>query len=120
MWAKVKLAIAQHDPRQALDDIWQVVTRANQFVEERKPWVLAKDESKKGELAETLVILGESMARIAYMLIPFLPATASQILTRMKLPPDTIFPKEEVFKNLNVPRNIPLERGEALFPKMEE
>src|SRR5690606_18277342 len=54
LWEKVNSAMTQLDPRSALEEIWTVITAANQFVEEKKPWVLAKDPARKDELATAL------------------------------------------------------------------
>jgi methionyl-tRNA synthetase len=42
LWEDVSKAILAYDPREAVAKIWAVITRANQFVEEKKPWALAK------------------------------------------------------------------------------
>ena len=36
----------------ALASIWQVVSRTNKYIDETQPWVLAKDDAKKGELGK--------------------------------------------------------------------
>ena len=118
----VSEAMEGYDPRRALDLIFEVVKRANQFVEEQKPWVLAKDPARKSELAKTMFVLTECMAHVAYLLQPFLPQTAKRIIERLGA--------EEKIKKIRftradfsqplVPAGKVIERGEALFPKLEE
>ncbi|MDD5672380.1 MAG: methionine--tRNA ligase [Candidatus Omnitrophica bacterium] len=120
LWAKVQACMMRYDPRGALDALWQVVTRANQYVEEKKPWVLAKDPSKKEELALTLWILSECIAHLAYLLTSFLPETAGKILTRMGLPIDAKMETEADFKKRLVRTGSKVQRGDALFPKLDD
>ena len=118
---KVDKAMAIYDPRTALSLIWNVITLANQFVEEKKPWVLAKDRSKKSELASALVVLAESIAHIAIILLPFLPETASKILSRLKIQQGRWVQRNaQAFREPFVKSGTVVERGDALFPRLDE
>ena len=120
LFQKVTAEVGQFDPRTALELIWALVTDSNQFVEKNKPWVLAKDPEKKGELAEALVILGERLAHVALLLQFLLPRTASQILTRLHLPAVIQISKEADFEKPMLSPGTVVERGPALFPKLDE
>ncbi|MCM8775571.1 MAG: methionine--tRNA ligase, partial [Candidatus Omnitrophica bacterium] len=120
LWEKVHESMLQYDPRDALSQIWEVVTRANQFVEENKPWVLAKDPSRSGDLAKVLVTLAECVAHLAVLLLSFLPHTASQILTRLRLPCDFVIRDAAEFDQRFVRPNTAVDRGEVLFPRLED
>lgn len=117
---KVADAMQQYDPRTALASIWNDVTFLNQKIEEKKPWALAKDPNRKEELAGTLASLTEWMAHTAVLLVPFLPQTSKRILQGLKLPVDWVVEKEEKFVQPFVKVGTPVERGEALFPRLEE
>lgn len=119
LWDEVGSAMSAYDPRLALSRIWAVVTLANQFIEEKKPWVLAKDPVKKKELASVMAVLAESIAHIAVVLLPFLPKTSSQILERLHLASEWIIPDGNLFRNPFVKSGTLIERGEALFPRLE-
>ncbi len=58
--------------------LWQLVTRANQFVEEEAPWSLHK-EGRKDELELVLGALARALARITLMLSPFMPGKTQQV-----------------------------------------
>jgi len=120
LWDRVDKAMAAYDPRTSLSAIWTVVTLANQFIEEKKPWVLAKDPSKEGELISVMVILAESIAHIAVILQTFLPATAIQLMQRLGLETGLTIEKSVAFRSPFVKSGTMVERGEALFPKLEE
>jgi methionyl-tRNA synthetase len=65
---------------QALEAIWTLVRRLNRYVEETAPWVLAKDEADPARLDEVLYNLVEGLRVVTLMLVPYLPATAEQLL----------------------------------------
>lgn len=113
-------AMIKLDPRAALAAIWKVIRRANQFIEEQKPWVLAKDEKQKDALASVLRTLLEILAHVAIPLRAFLPETAYKILDRLQLDKDLEIRKEEDFAKLLLKVGTKIERGEALFPKLED
>ncbi|MBI4398178.1 MAG: methionine--tRNA ligase [Candidatus Omnitrophica bacterium] len=71
-------AMKNLDPRSALSSIWELITRANRYVEETKPWILAK-ENKMEELATVLTELLEAVRYTGILLAPFLPEASSKI-----------------------------------------
>ncbi len=67
----------------ALTEIFTFLSRANKYIDETTPWVLAKDETKKGRLGTVLYNLLESIRWAAVMLRPFIPASADAILSQL-------------------------------------
>lgn len=63
----------------SLDEIWKVVNRANKYIDETAPWVLAKSEEQKERLAGVLYNLAEAIRIISGLLVPFMPQTAEAI-----------------------------------------
>lgn len=76
---KVERAIDNLKIPEALEEVWELVGRANKYIDETTPWILAKDESKKDRLGTVLYNLSESLRFIAVLISPFLPDTASKI-----------------------------------------
>jgi methionyl-tRNA synthetase len=64
----------------AVEEIWKVVRRLNAYVEERKPWELAKDEEQSGALDEVLYDLADALRNVAVALYAFVPRTSAAIL----------------------------------------
>ncbi|MBI3307360.1 MAG: methionine--tRNA ligase [Candidatus Omnitrophica bacterium] len=120
LWEKVTPLMVAYDPREALAVVWSVIVMANQFVEEKKPWVLAKDPAKKAGLSQALAVLGEAVIHIAVILLAFMPATAAKILERSQLPKEWIVKTEKDFARTFLKSGTKIERGEALFPRLEE
>ena len=63
----------------SLDEIWNVVNRANKYIDETMPWALAKDEEQKPRLGTVLYNLLETIRIIASLLSSFMPQTAEAI-----------------------------------------
>jgi len=67
----------------ALEGIFEMLSRANKYIDETTPWTLAKEESQKGRLGTVLYNLMEAIRQGAVMLMPFIPATAEEILNEL-------------------------------------
>jgi len=65
---------------QALEVIWKLVRRLNQYVEESRPWDLAKDESLAGDLDGVLYNLAEGLRVTTLLLHPYLPDSSVRLL----------------------------------------
>ena len=62
----------------ALDEVWEQVRGLNQYIDEEKPWVIAK-EGDADHLREILAYQAGTLLQIAELLLPFLPDTAAKI-----------------------------------------
>lgn len=98
---KEALATCRFD--RALDEVWEQVRGLNQYIDQEKPWELAKGEDPS-HLREVLAYQASSLLGIAKLLEPFLPATAESIkstFTAEKIKPgkDTLFPKQQSVKS---------------------
>jgi methionyl-tRNA synthetase len=69
----------------ALQTIWQLITRANQYVDQTAPFKLAKDPAQAKRLDEVLYNLAETCRVLAVLLWPFLPGTATKIYAQLGL-----------------------------------
>ena len=63
----------------AIDEIWKIVGRANKYIDETTPWILARNEADMPRLGTVLYNLVESIRIIASLLSPFMPETADKI-----------------------------------------
>ncbi len=69
----------------ALQSIWSLVNRANQYVDQTAPFKLAKDPAQAARLDEVLYNLAETSRVLAVLLLPFLPATSAKIFAQLGL-----------------------------------
>ncbi len=67
----------------ALAEVFKVISRANKYIDENAPWVLAKSEENKPRLARVLYNLLETVRICAGLLTPFMPATSEEIARRL-------------------------------------
>ena len=67
----------------SLDEIWKVVDRANKYIDETTPWILAKSDETKPRLGTVLYNLAETIRIIAALLSPFMPETAEKIASQL-------------------------------------
>ena len=114
---KVRSLLEANHLQGALLEIWSLVSRANQYVEQTAPFKLAKDPSKAARLDEVLYNLAEVCRVLAVLLWPFLPGTASKIYTQLGLAsaPDKF--AESAWGGLKPGHK--LGKSAPLFPKKE-
>ncbi len=77
---KVTAKMNEYKISDALDELWTLFRRANKYIDETCPWVLAKDEAKLPRLESVLYYLLEAINIGANLLQPFMPDTAEEIL----------------------------------------
>ncbi|MBP3626113.1 MAG: methionine--tRNA ligase [Peptococcaceae bacterium] len=63
----------------ALASIWRLISRANKYIDETAPWVLAKDENKKADLGTVLYNLMECIRMSTILLAPFMPLVPGKV-----------------------------------------
>lgn len=76
--ARYHTSIAECRFDRALEEIWEMIRGLNQYIDEEKPWQVAKDQDK-GHLGEILAYMSSSLLQIADLLEPFIPETAKKI-----------------------------------------
>ncbi|MDQ6747224.1 MAG: methionine--tRNA ligase [Candidatus Dormibacteraeota bacterium] len=121
---RVDAALLAYDFGGALDDIWRLVTRANRYVEESKPWELRKDAARAAELDTVLFNLAESLRLLTYLLAPFLPHSTDVLARQLRVPlPSTVGPQgeslEQVLRWGGLQEGHQTEVGPVLFPRLD-
>ena len=99
---------------QALEEAWRLVRRLNRYVEETRPWELAKDEADPERLDEVLYNLAEGLRATTVMLHPYLPQSSERLLAA--LGEDSL----ELAEFGSRPGGRGAERVPPLFPKIED
>jgi len=100
----------------ALAEVFKVISRANKYIDENAPWVLAKSGENRPRLARVLYNLLETVRICAGLLTPFMPATAEEIAKRLggaRMDWDSL----NVFGVL--PADVATVSGPALFPRID-
>ena len=100
----------------ALESIWILVRRANKYIDEKTPWILAKDESKKAELDTCMHNLAEALRIVSILIYPFMHTTTEKIRTQLGIFQEVKWEDAFVFEKLDGNR---VQRGEAIFPRLD-
>ena len=101
-----------------LIEIFKVVSRANKYIDETAPWVLAKDEANKPRLAQVLYNLLEAIRIATTLLAPFMPTTMPKIFEQIgATDADATYENADKFGVL--PHNVTVKKGEVLFPRID-
>lgn len=101
-----------------LERTWEVIRRANKFVEEREPWKLAKEEPGGPKLASTLYQLAECLRIVSSLLKPFMPNKADDMAAQLGLE-DANQPWASALKWGGLSPGGKINKGKPLFPKIE-
>jgi methionyl-tRNA synthetase len=78
--AQVQELLDRVELTQALDAVWRRVRRLNRYVEEARPWDLAKDDGAAERLDQVLYSLTEGIRVITLLVLPYMPETAARLL----------------------------------------
>ena len=96
--------------------VFKVISRANKYIDENAPWVLAKNEADKPRLARVLYNLLETIRICGGLLSPFMPGTSEEIAKRLGSP-------RMDWDSLNtfgvLPSDVATVAGPALFPRID-
>ena len=115
--AKVEEQMDKFAFNMALEEIWIVVRRANKYIDEKAPWVLAKDPEKKPELDTVLKNLAETIRIISILIYPFMHTTSKEIRKQMGLwYSDVVW--EDAFE-FEMMYGEQVKKGPAIFPRLD-
>ena len=100
----------------ALAEVFKVISRANKYIDENAPWVLAKTEDSKPRLAKVLYNLLETIRVCGGLLKPFMPDTAAEIARRLG---DARMDWDSLTGFGVLPADVATVAGPALFPRID-
>jgi methionyl-tRNA synthetase len=104
----------------ALAAVWEIVARANQYLVEKEPWRVAKDEGRRAELAGVLYAAAETLRILAVLLSPIMPRAADRLWAQLGIPEPLSgqrVPKAAMWGGLAP--GTKTTRGQALFPRLD-
>lgn len=115
---KVDKYIDETQLNNALAEIFKVVSRANKYIDETTPWVLAKDESNRARLATVLYNLLDTIRITATLLSAFMPTVMPKALEQIGAC-ENCATYENADKFNVLPADVTVKKGEALFPRID-
>jgi methionyl-tRNA synthetase len=102
----------------ALTEIFRVTSRANKYIDEMAPWVLAKDDSQMPRLACVMYNLLETIRICAVLLKPFMPETSEKIFSQIGAGGETTtWESAAAFGAL--PKDVTVKKGDVIFPRID-
>ncbi|MGD6893177.1 methionine--tRNA ligase [Bacillus mobilis] len=116
---KVEEAMENMEFSVALSSIWQLVSRANKYIDETQPWVLAKDENDREKLASVMAHLAEVLRQTGIMLMPFLTVAPSKMFAQLGLTEEAHKSWESLSTIGCIPAGTKVEKGNPIFPRLE-
>ena len=101
----------------ALEDIWTVVRRANKYIDETMPWVLAKEEKDKPRLDNVLHNLAEAIRIVSVLIEPFMHTTSGKIRKQLGLWfAEPVWADAFTFEMMNGEQ---VKKGDPIFPRLD-
>ena len=113
---KYKEQMEKYAFQNALAEVFKVISRANKYIDENAPWVLAKSEDSKPRLAKVLYNLLETIRVCGGLLKPFMPDTAAEIARRLG---DARTDWDSLTGFGILPADVATVAGPALFPRID-
>lgn len=105
------------DYPRALEAVWNIISRTNKYIDETAPWVLAKEDGDKEQLAAVMAHLAASLRVVAHLIQPFMKNTSNAIMEQLGLGLD--FDLENLTL-AGFPENVTVvAKGTPIFPRLD-
>lgn len=105
------------DYPRALEAVWNIISRTNKYIDETAPWVLAKEDGDKKQLAAVMAHLAASLRVVAHLIQPFMMNTSNAIMEQLGL--GLNFDLENLTL-AGFPENITVvAKGTPIFPRLD-
>ena len=108
----------------AIKEIWQLIGRANKYIDETEPWKLAKDPANATRLNTVLSNLLEVLSMVSVLVEPFIPTTSRRIRAQLGLPLDVTPANLDALGEFGAAGTIGVGhrtgKPEPIFPRIEE
>ena len=119
VYGKVQAAMNALDAPAALEEIFRLIDRANKYIDETTPWILAKDDSKKARLGAVMYNLAECIRIAAVMLKPYLTVCPDKILGFLGIDGESVKDFDTVKEFGCLKAGAKIEKASPLFPRID-
>lgn len=122
LWDDYQQKMDAFDLKAAIEVVSGFIDEANKLIEDKKPWVLAKENAT--ELAEVMYVLLEMLRHIGMLISPFIPEAAAKIMTQLNVDYLNSQVNSQDFEVLKkwggLTPGTSTTKGKPLFPRLEE
>ncbi|WP_373230513.1 methionine--tRNA ligase [Cohnella sp.] len=116
---KVEAALENMEFSVALNSIWALVGRTNKYIDETKPWTLAKDETDREALASVMGHLAESLRFVSILIQPFVTHTPRKMWNQLGVTEGESTEWESLREYSNLIAGTKISKDEPIFPRLE-
>ena len=105
----------------ALLSIWESIGAMNRYIDDAKPWVLAKDEANKGRLGSVLYTVLDGIRAVSHLVYPFMPDTAFEIRRQIGADDNINLSDEKALSSVCILKSgVKLPDSKNIFPRIDE
>lgn len=105
----------------ALLSIWESIGAMNRYIDDAKPWVLAKDEANKGRLGSVLYTVLDGLRAVSHLVYPFMPDTAFEIRRQIGADDNINLSDEKALSSVCILKSgVKLGISKNIFPRIDE
>jgi methionyl-tRNA synthetase len=117
VWKDLDKLIKNYEFHKALNRIWELIHGVDKYIDENKPWKLAK-QGKQKEIDWVVYGLLDGLKDLAWLVLPFLPETAVKIGEALQVP--GLLKKQPLDKDswVNVKPGTEIKKIKSLFPRL--
>ena len=114
---KFDVLIDNFEIANSLQEIWNLISRTNKYIDETSPWVLAKNEETE-KLKSCIYHLIENLRKIAILIKPFMDETADNILNQIGIKDESLKTWESLKYYDKIENVKVIEKGEPIFMRL--
>ena len=115
---KFEEKLNEYEIANSLQEIWNLISRTNKYIDETMPWTLAKEDDGQEKLQSCMYHLIENLRKIAILIKPFMNNTAENILRQIGIEKKEL----KTWENLNDYKKLEnvnvIEKGEPIFMRL--
>lgn len=103
----------------ALEEIWKLISRANKYVDETTPWILAKEDDKKDRLNTVLYNLADSLRIVSVLIRPFMEKTSDSIWRQLGIDHGQGTSWSDISVWGKLPTGLKVRKESPMFPRLD-
>ncbi len=119
-WSGFTRDFEEMDFASGLAKVWEFIGLLNRFIVQNEPWKIAQDEGRRWALDSVLYNAAEGLRIVAIMIAPVMPGSAAGLWHRLGVAGDVTAASLEHFSWGELKPGRPIQRGEALFPRIDK
>jgi methionyl-tRNA synthetase len=117
--AKVRAQMDELQFSAALSDLWALVGECNRYIDQNAPWVLCKTPEGQERLKTVMYVLCECIRYVGVLIAPTMPRTPARIFAQLGLMDETLMTLDSLAAFGGLPAGAQVQKGEALFPRID-